>query len=707
MGNLSKLDLNTTYRKGQHNIAEDFYLPCMRQALGYDRAVGYFRSSIYILAWPRLKEFVRAGGKIRIICSPVLASEDSAAIKKGYLARSDANVNEHLESEIHDMLNDSILSKPTRVLASLVAIGVIEFKIAFAGDESDPLLKRLFHDKVGIFRDSFKLQESNSVVFKGSMNETWSGLSADGNLESVDVFLSWGGERDVERVNSHISYFEDLWDNVYPDAKVIDFPDVAEKALISIADVDKWPELIDEINDDSERARSISPDRGPNPRIPFPHQQNAIDFWEERGRQGIFKHATGSGKTFTALCLIRKSLQNKEIPIIFVPGKELLAQWKKEIRSTNQDIEPKLLVCGGGNSEWRKEGLLRSWTRPEGDARIVLTTVQTATTSDFKKLLQEGEHLFFIGDEVHRIGSEKNREILSFESGPRLGLSATPQRFNDPEGTDALFNYFGSIVEPEYTLSDAIEDGRLTPYFYYVHTVKLKSHEQDQWEEETRRISQLYAQAHSTDNPSESLLDRIKRYQIERARIIKNAHNKTDRAVEIISQNYKFGQRWLVYCEGKTQLKKVLQGLSDLEIIALEYHSKMAGDREQTLKYFENNGGVVVSIKCLDEGVDIPNATHALILASSKNPREFIQRRGRVLRRSENKHIAKVHDMVVLPNQMETESPVTTIIESELGRAIKFGEDAQNPKAIADLKSIALEANIDYKMVADEGFEHD
>jgi superfamily II DNA or RNA helicase len=707
MGDLSKLDLKTSYHKGQDNIADDFYLPCMERSQEYDRAVGYFRSSIYTLAWPSLKEFVREGGKIRIICSPVLASEDRAAIEEGYSARSESEVGEQLESEIKDMLNNPVLSKPTRVLASLVAMGVIDFKLAFGGKESDPRHKRLFHDKVGIFRDSAEKDDSNSVVFKGSMNETWSGLSADGNLESVDVFVSWGDKRDTDRVDSEISYFEDLWNDVYPDAKVQDFPDVAQEALVSASEVDEWPELVDEINDEIERARSNSPDQGPDPRIPFPHQQNAIDAWEDQGRRGILKHATGSGKTFTALCAIRKSLQEGEIPVVFVPGKELLAQWKEELRSTNQDLEPKLLVCGGGNNEWRKEGLLRSWTRPKGDARIVLTTVQTATTPDFKKLLQDGEHLFFVGDEVHRMGSEKNREILSFDSGPRLGLSATPERFSDPEGTNALFNYFNGIVDPPYTLSDAIDDGRLTPYFYHVHKVKLKPHEQDQWEEETRKISQLYAQAHSGDNPDEELLERINNYQIQRARIIKKAYNKTERAIEVISQNYKPGQRWLVYCEGKDQLNQVLNSLRDAGLNALEYHSKMEGDREQTLNYFEDNGGIVVSIKCLDEGVDIPNATHALILASSKNPREFIQRRGRVLRKSDNKHIAKVHDMVVMPNQMDTESPVTSIIESELGRAIKFGEDAQNPKAVADLKSIALEAGIDYKVVADEGFEHD
>jgi superfamily II DNA or RNA helicase len=162
-----------------------------------------------------------------------------------------------------------------------------------------------------------------------------------------------------------------------------------------------------------------------------------------------------------------------------------------------------------------------------------------------------------------------------------------------------------------------------------------------------------------------------------------------------------------VYCSDIDQLERVHDKLEELPFRVLEYHSKMDGNREQTLNYFRDNGGIILSIKCLDEGVDIPNATHALILASSKNPREFIQRRGRVLRKSDNKHHANVHDTIVMPYSTETEAPVTSILESELARAIKFGEDAENPKSVGDLKQIALDAGIDYEELADTGFEDD
>jgi len=298
--------------------------------------------------------------------------------------------------------------------------------------------------------------------------------------------------------------------------------------------------------------------------------------------------------------------------------------------------------------------------------------------------------------------------ILNFDAGWRLGLSATPRRYGDPDGTDRILNYFGGIVQPPFTLSDAIEAGRLSPYFYHVHQISLTPDEQEDWEDLTREIQKKYAQSQSSDDGKfDELPEYIKKLQIKRARILKKARQKVQVAYNVLSQYYSTGDRWLVYCSDIDQLKRVHKKLDQLPFRVLEYHSKMKGDREMTLNYFKDNGGIILSIKCLDEGVNIPNATHALILASSKNPREFIQRRGRVLRKSDNKHHANIHDTIVMPYSTETEAPVTNILESELSRAIRFGEDAENPKSVGDLKQIAVEAGIDYKELAETGMEDD
>ena len=321
-------------------------------------------------------------------------------------------------------------------------------------------------------------------------------------------------------------------------------------------------------------------------------------------------------------------------------------------------------------------------------------------------MFQQGGHIFIVADEVHRIGSLENRKLLTLETGARLGLSATPRRAGDEEGTKLIFDYFHGVIPPPFTLKDAIPSA-LTPYFYYVHSIRLTDSEQELWGEITHKISKLFAQKVSSETFDVSLNNRLQMHLIERARIIKSAENKINKSVDIMLKNYVSGQSWILYCDSLIQLQQVVSILREYGLPAFEYHSSMTGDRDQTIRIFESNGGIMVSIRCLDEGVDIPTVTHALILASSKNPREFIQRRGRVLRKSPNKHVAYIHDVLVLPNKPDETKAGNSIVESEIARAIEFGKWGENPASITDLERIALEFGMDYQAITGEGYEDD
>jgi len=703
MASLGELQLLTAYHKGQHDIARQFYLPCMERAISYDRAVGFFNSTIFILAWPSLKSFVERGGKMRVICSPVLSPEDILALKEGRDTAAEAQNAVALRDEIRRMLGDAYLAKPTRVLATLVAIGVIEFRIAFMGQGTDARHRRLFHDKLGIFRDS----EGKVVVFKGSMNETWAGLSLDGNLESVDVFPSWEGHRDKMRGEEEAKYFESLWKDDYPTVTTRKLPEIALEELVSASDAKHWPELVDEICLEIDEAIALSAERRPGGRIPLPHQTQALQEWFRKDRRGIFEHATGSGKTFTAICAVRDSLERDESVLVLVPSELLLEQWHSEIRESLSEMTPQILLCGGGNNKWREAGLLRAWTRQSTKRRVVLATMQTASGDEFLASVTQGQHLFVVADEVHRLGSPENQKVFTLNSGPRLGLSATPRRAGDPDGTTAIFNYFQGVITPPYTLKDAIRSGTLTPYMYHVHTVALTDEEQAEWDRITARINQLYGRNQAGIERDADIDRRIKHLQIERARITKSAEEKVGLAATVLLDNYKPGQRWIVYCDAQPQLNAVLSQLRAEGLDATEYHAAMSGNREQTLRRFEAAGGILVSIRCLDEGVDIPAVSHALILASSKNPREFIQRRGRVLRRAEGKTLAFMHDALVLPKEVAQGSENASIVEGELARAIEFGKGAENPTSVTDLQRVALRFGLDYEKLAAEGFEDD
>lgn len=702
---LRDLAFKKAYHKPEDDIAGDFYLPALAESVRYDRAVGFFSSAVYALAWPSLRKFVERQGKIRLICSPVLSDADISAMYEGYSARAEGEQSNLIVQEFRRLILTPGTVKPARVLAALVALGVVEFKIAWVAADASAKSKRLFHDKLGLFMDD----ADGVVAFKGSMNETWAGLSLDGNLESVDVFLNWVGDREQERVQDELDYFERLWDGGFPGVVIRPLPAVARDEIVSSADVDNWEDLVDEICVEIERGAGWTPSSPDDPRTPRPHQSAALEAWKERGRRGILKHATGSGKTFTALCAIGDAISRGETPLVLVPSELLLKQWEDELRTMFGHLDARVLSCGGGNAAWRTGGLLRQWTRRRsgGAPRIVVAMLPTASSERFLDLVDQGEHLFVVADEVHRIGAPGNRRILSLDSGPRLGLSATPERAGDSVGTRALLEYFNGVVPPPFTLADAIASGALTPYAYRVHYVSLSEDEQASWTAATTRIRQLYARARSahSDDPVHA---RLHHEMIQRARIVKKAGQKVDAAVRVLRDHYRKGSRWIVYCDDQDQLADVLAALrQEFGSGVLEYHSTMTGDRERTLALFEQVGGIAVSIRCLDEGVDIPAVDSALILASSKNPREYIQRRGRVLRKHKGKSVAWVHDVLVTPRVEPDEPPGTTIVEGEIVRAIEFGRSAINPSCIADLERVAIEYGLDFDAMRDAGIEDD
>ena len=706
---LQKHNFRPDYNKSEHNIADDFYLPAMRSSCQYDRISGYFGSTIYILAWSALQEFIVNGGKIRIICSPVISDTDKDAMTEGYSAINDIILKESLSKELNELFALDNLSKPARVLACLVAEGIIDVKIAVPKSGMEPDLERLFHDKVGIFIDS----RGSAVGFRGSMNETFQGLSDCGNLESIDVFPSWADVRDAQRVQSATSYFNRLWNKSEPHVLVYDFPDTVRKSLIDKSNGYDWKTLVKEISTSISLAKKWAPNKKNASKSPRKHQLTALENWVSNGRHGILEHATGSGKTFTAICAIRDALDRDKSVLVLVPSKELLRQWKTEIEDNIKDIPVRYLMCGDGFNSWKTNNTLQLWTRPsDTQKKITIAIMDTACGDHFIRNVVDGSHLLLVTDEVHRIGSPARRNILKINAGERLGLSATPIRYGDPEGTAAIFEYFGGVVPPVFSLEDAIKSNVLTKYYYHPLQVHLTPEEQDEWKSISKEISRLIAIEKRSGESISTIIasnPRIQMKLLSRARIVKQAANKIPLALEIIKKYYKDEQRWIIYCDNQRQLGDILSLLLDNGFNAYEYHSDMDGDRNETLSYFGKYGGILVSIRCLDEGVDIPSTTHALILASSKNPREFIQRRGRILRRYPEKYFAQLYDAIIMPEISfdDEEDASNSIVMAELSRAIQFGEWAENPSCVSDLRIIARRYGINYQDIKDGGIEDD
>jgi superfamily II DNA or RNA helicase len=322
--------------------------------------------------------------------------------------------------------------------------------------------------------------------------------------------------------------------------------------------------------------------------------------------------------------------------------------------------------------------------------------MQTASRPLFLSAVQGGPHLLVVADEVHRIGSTAFSQALTISSGARLGLSATPVRFGDPAGTARIFAYFGDELLPKFGIPEAIAAGRLVPYDYYVHNVQLTGSEQEDWNELTDVIKREYARAPKASDGTRTQTERLKLLLYRRAAIVKQAAGKIAIAAEVVGSQFLSGDRWLVYCDSQDQLREVVRTLRELDLPAFEYHTAMESDRTSTLQHFMTHGGIVVAIRCLDEGIDIPSVNKALVLASSTNSRQFIQRRGRVLRKSPDKLSAEVHDCLVLPASAPSNDDGTmTILRTELRRCAEFASSARNTATAMRLKIMAAKQGLD------------
>ncbi|MDQ6883743.1 MAG: DEAD/DEAH box helicase family protein [Candidatus Dormibacteraeota bacterium] len=649
---LRDVPLRRRYSTGRADLMEEFFRPCLAAAGSYDRAVGFFSSTFYLLVGVTMAGFAHRAGKMRIVCCPRLSEVDIAAMREGYGSRAAGS---GLVRELEECLEDPVGQAVGRLLATLIAYGTIDLRIAFR-----PGVVGIYHDKLGIFTDA----HGDRVSFDGSANESWSAWSGAGNYEAFHAFSSWA---DPERVGEDVEYFESLWNGRESGLEVIPFPDVAQGRLQAMVDPEGIIHAEQRVRAAVEAQSQARSSGRPELRR---HQRTVLEDWSKQSHRGIVEHATASGKTITALTAAGQALEAGIATLIVVPTVTLVEQWLAEARGYFGNTV-QVMLAGSGHDEWRAGANLRNFLEP-GARRLVIVTIDTAATEDFTKRLGELHPLCLIVDEVHNAGSPQRRQLLELvDADWRLGLSATWQREGDPIGTAAILDYFEHVLEPVYGLQHALDDGYLCPYRYVIHPLSLTDHERDEWARQTVAIGRALGAARG--EVTESVLQQL----IRRARIIKKASGKPQLAADVLRDSYREGDAWLVYCDDTAQLRDTRLAIEAAGLRTMEYHRQAAGAEEEALAEFERTGGIMLAIKCLDEGVDIPRIDHALILASSTTRREFIQRRGRVLRRADRKYQAEIHDVLVDAEGF-TDASSATFLLNEVARAREFASSARD-----------------------------
>lgn len=658
-------------------MVEDFYIPCLGRSNLYQRAVGFFTSKGLEVASQGLSQLIQNGGRMELIASPVLEQADLVAIDRGYKARESV-----IEAAMAATLKESFSqfqSDRIGLLAWLIEAGKLEFRIAFP-DSASGRTTGLYHEKLGLFHDS----NGNRVAFTGSPNETSGGLV--GNFEAIDVFCSWDDPQ--KRVEKKLLNFQRLWENETAGLSVVDFTRCARELLQPFKPETKptqEPTPIPlSLAFDSKLKIPLKIPEGLELRE---YQATAIRNWFRNNGRGTMKMATGSGKTITALAAVSKLAEKGKLNglIIVCPFRHLVTQWHRECERFG--FNPILAFEGFG--KWLSQLNTELYEANSNDDAFVpvITTNSTFVSDKFQNCLRNfPKRSLIIADEAHNMGAESIRRLLPEDFPWRLALSATPERWFDDDGTQAIFDFFGEVLEPEFTLRDAIRANALVEYFYHPMLVTLTPDEQEQYCELSDKIAKAWHFGEPGENAALTIL------LAQRARMIGVAENKQKILRKSLEQR-KDDTHILVYC-GDGSLR---ESDSDETLRHVDAVSRMMGndlgmrvatythltpleDREIIRRQLDTGElQAVIAIRCLDEGVDIPSVKTAYILASSTNPRQFIQRRGRVLRKHPSKKHAEIYDTIVVPpDEVISYESERSLFRKELNRFAEFANIALN-----------------------------
>ena len=684
----TELTIKDLYVTDSDDIPEEFYGIALPKTVLYKRAAGFFSSSALATLGRGLKQFYYNGGNMRLIVSPLFSKEDYEAIELGYKAQEDIAAQRIVEMFNIDEIKDD---DGANILSWLIFEKRLDIRVVVKKENNK---KAIFHDKFSVLID----EEGNRITFRGSMNESETAMID--NYESIEVDCSWETEG-LRRAIQREKQFDAIWDDDSNKWSTIPIPDAVKESLVQIrrpikADtyeyVENSPQLV------CEPETVYMPSR---PAIPKwlelrKYQKNAIVAWVKNNNRGIFQMATGTGKTKTSLAAVTKILdvyysnQVKCGLVVVVPYVVLLEQWLEDLK----EFQISAIACYESKNKWlpRVEENIRLFNENVRDKLFLITTTKTLISSDFQRCIAtiKGDYIF-LADEMHHLTSDMMRQSLPQNAKYRLGLSATLITKYNSAKMEELKAYFGGIIY-EYSMKEAIETDCLTRYFYYPIYVELTDEEKSDYYEVSKKISKAMMLAGNDLDDDDNIP--LKALLSQRGRILASASNKLIKLKEMAPQ-FKDKANLIIYCGDKIEsnvkyIDKVYEIVNNEEgIISAKFTAEEnPQQRRDILDLFGKKViQALIAIRCLDEGVDIPQLETAIIMSSGTNPKEFIQRRGRILRKAAGKQYSYIYDFIVIPSlSIQDVSALTPdekemelkVISREFERVQEFANLAEN-----------------------------
>lgn len=665
---LKDLKLKRSYETSadRSNLLNSFYIPVLGECTKYFRIAGFFSSSSLIVASEGIEALINNKGKMNLLISPELSVEDRNVI-----------INHGLNEEspvFKDFYIDTTNpNENLQALAYLLDSNQLTIKIVIPKGE----LSGIFHEKVGIIFD----KEGNKLSFSGSINESAAGWL--GNIEEFKVFCSWNVGQDGY-VSDDLNKFVDFWTGSKSDlAEVYDIPESVRKNLLKVVPRD--------IRDLSIMARFQKEKALHNTKFkPFSHQKNAIEMWVNNGYSLMMEMATGTGKTRTAIgCMLKKLEDNNPLfVIVATPQGTLSRQWITEFKELGVELD-EMIIADSSNPKWpvKVEKELLDVTQGNIKTAAVFTTHATASNPNFLEIIRRSKRnveILFICDEAHAIATPKQKKALLSEYEYRIGLTATPERMFDYEGTAMLRKYFGNksfefgIYDALHTINEANGKPFLNQYRYKPVFIEMTDDEYAKYKNLTKKIAILQNEDIPDRDKIEKLLER-------RADILKNASGKLpkfrEKLLEIGEENIKDALLFV----SPQQIEDAMIMLSSMMISRAKITEEESASKKVTAEglterqkfisdFSRGSLQMLVAIKCLDEGIDIKSARIAFLLSNGKNPREYIQRIGRVIRQAPGKEVSEIYDFVVY----SPDDSSNKILSKEFERAKIIAQNAMN-----------------------------
>ena len=642
--------------RGSNNFLDSLLKPALREAVYYRRSVGFFSSSVFSLLLNSLPSFIRNNGKIHLIVSPELSNDDIKAIQLGYEKKSDLLNRRFLEdfdAEIR-LFDDVGLD----TLAELVARGILDVKVASVKNDFG-----IYHDKLGILTDKV----GNNVVFYGSPNSSANAYL--NNYEKIRVVRDWI-QGEGEAVRDEISEFDSMWENRNPYLEVFDFMESVKECILVV-------------KEERSRGKKVK-----DPIELYDYQKDAIQAWVDKGFRGFYVMATGTGKTWTAIYSAKRLLEeHKCLIVIAAPYKHLVRQWAEDVNKLFPDAETVLI--SSENPQWytiSKRLVLSQQYHPEKQI-ILITTIKSFYSAKFEKVINlSDEEKLLIVDEAHRFTQRPENLMRAYSY--MLGLSATPINGKQNESGIALLDFFGGLAY-NLPIEEALERNFLVHYNYFPVYVTATSAEEENFNAISSNMAGCFRDGVLIDR------ERFVKYVRARLRIMGMAEEKLARIKTFVDQ-IKEKDHFVVYCgdgrlfdeqdEEIRHIQFVQNQMDDMGIRTSQFTANENMDRRMELVDMFNKQEIdaLVAIRCLDEGINIPSIKSALILSSNDDYREFVQRRGRILRKYKGKKSADIYDVVVLPSAM---CPKMAIIE--LRRYYEYAKLALNKEErLAELQTL-------------------